>query len=120
MSLEAAVLAIILTGLVAIFAAFPVLERAPEEGSSPVHGATPRQRRALETLYAEKNRVLRSIRDLDFDYDLGKLTDAAYETQRVYMIRTAVAILGRVDELEAEVAAQQNRVDEMVAALRRS
>jgi len=120
MSLEATVLAIILTGAVAAFAAFPVLARGAEESPPHFPGATPQQRRALETLHAEKARVLRAIRDLDFDYDLGKITDAAYETQRVHLIRTAVAILTRADELEGEVAAQQRRVDELVAGLRRS
>ena len=36
------------------------------------------------TLYAEKNRVLRAIRDLDFDYDMDKLSDATYAAQRIY------------------------------------
>ena len=77
-----------------------------------------RQKQALETLWAEKLRVLRAIRDLDFDYDLDKLTDAAYTTQRVYLIGLAAAITRRADELEAEIARQQERVETAVAALR--
>jgi hypothetical protein len=77
-----------------------------------------RQKQALDTLWAEKLRVLRAIRDLDFDYDLDKLTDTAYATQRVNLIRLAAAITLRIDELEAEIAQQQERVEAAVAALR--
>ncbi|GIV80812.1 MAG: hypothetical protein KatS3mg051_0166 [Anaerolineae bacterium] len=80
--------------------------------------ATPRQRHALETLEAEKYRILRAIRDLDFDYDMDKLTDDAYVAQRIYLIRLALAILKRIDALEAEIATQQARVEEAIAALR--
>jgi hypothetical protein len=120
MSLEAAIVAIVLTGVVAIFTLFPVLERDTEEHHPRVRGATARQRHAHETLYAEKNRVLREIRDLDLDYDMDKLADSTYAAQRVYLFRLAVAILNRIDELEGDIATQQHRIDEMVAALRRS
>jgi len=96
----------------------PLLEREETASSRPGDAGSARQRQALETLHAEKNRVLRAIRDLDFDYDLDKLTEATYAAQRIYLIRLAVAILKRIDELEAEVVSQQARVEAAVAALR--
>jgi hypothetical protein len=81
---------------------------------------TPRQNRALEILYAEKSRLLRAIRDLDFDYDLGKLADDAYAEQRVLLIRQAVAVIARIEELESEIVAQQERIEAALAAFRQA
>ncbi len=83
------------------------------------HG-TPRQIQALELLWSEKLRILREIRDLDFDYDLGKLGERVYEEQRVYLFRLAIAITQRIDELEAAIAEQEARVEAAVAALRQA
>jgi hypothetical protein len=119
MSLEATILAILLSGALGLFVFLPLLERADTSPHRPgVRAGSARQRQALEMLHAEKNRVLRAIRDLDFDYDLDKLTDTTYAAQRVQLIRLAVAILKRIDELEAEAAGQQARVEAAVAALR--
>ncbi|MEB2286856.1 MAG: hypothetical protein OZ934_01975 [Anaerolineae bacterium] len=121
MSLEATILAVLLTGTLGLFVLLPLLERE-ETPSSGIEGrALPaRQRQALETLYAEKGRVLRAIRDLDFDYDMDKLTDTAYAAQRIHLIRLTVAILMRIDELEAEASSQQARVEAAVAATRKA
>jgi len=119
MSLEATVLAIVLAGSLGLFVLLPLLGR---DETPPVQqgirGGTSRQRQALETLEAEKYRVLRAIRDLDFDYDMDKLTDDAYAAQRIYLIRLALAIFKRIDTLEAEIASQQARVEQAIAALR--
>jgi len=81
---------------------------------------TPRQNRALEILYAEKDRLLRAIRDLDFDYDLGKLADDAYAEQRVLLVRQSVAVMAKIEELENEIAAQQERIEAALAAFRQA
>ncbi len=81
---------------------------------------TPRQNRALEILYAEKERLLRAIRDLDFDYDLGKLADDAYAEQRVLLVRQSVAVMAKIDELEEAIAAQQERIEAALAAFRQA
>ena len=84
------------------------------------HLGTPRQNRALEILYAEKDRLLRAVRDLDFDYDVGKLSDDAYAEQRVLLMRQAAAVVAKIDELEDAIAAQQARVEAALAAFRQS
>lgn len=84
----------------------------------PTLRGTARQNRALEILYSEKLRLLRAIRDLDFDYDMGKLTDTIYTEQRVYLIRQALAVLRRIGSLEAEITAQQDRIAAALAAYR--
>lgn len=121
MSFEATILAIILIGATGIFALSPFFARSADPDPSPyARRGTPRQRQALETLWAEKQRVLRSIRDLDFDYDLDKLTDPAYAAQRIALIRLYAAIVLRMDEIEAELDQQEQLIEQAVAAMRRA
>jgi hypothetical protein len=89
---------------------------AAENG--PALRGTARQNRALEIFYAEKLRLLRAIRDLDFDYDMGKLTDATYVEQRVHLIEQAIAVLRHIAALESEIKAQQDRLAAALQAYR--
>lgn len=119
LSFEALVIAIGLTSVIAVFVLFPMFERSSDQPEHrAAHRGTPRQNQALETLWTEKTRVLRAIRDLDFDYDLGKLADSAYQDQRIQLIRLAAAITKRIDELEAVITEQESRLEEAVAAFR--
>lgn len=86
--------------------------------AGPVMRGTARQNRALEILTAEKLRLLRAIRDLDFDYDMGKLPDSIYIEQRVYLIERAIAVLRRIAGLESEISAQQDRIAAALQAYR--
>lgn len=104
-------------GLPLLNAGSDTLPVAPEEGASTLRG-TARQNRALDILGAEKLRLLRAIRDMDFDYDMGKLTDDIYAEQRVALIRRAIAVMKRSDEIEAEIFAQHARVEAALAAYR--
>jgi hypothetical protein len=97
---------------------FPLLEGESKTSRRTGPRGTARQNQVLEALTQEKQRVLRAIRDLDFDYDLDKLTDDAYDAQRVYLIRLAVAIMQRIDDLEAEIVEQEARINAAVAAFR--
>ncbi len=63
-------------------------------------------------------RLLRAIRDMDFDYDMGKLTDDIYAEQRVTLIRRVIAVMKRSDDIETEIRAQQERVETALAAFR--
>jgi hypothetical protein len=111
--------AVVLGGAALFFVMRPLFERQPEDHPRPyASGGTARQNQALETLWNEKLRVLRAIRDLDFDYDLGKLPDSTYAAQRIHLIRLAAAITRRIDSLESEIAAQDAEIEAAVAALR--
>jgi hypothetical protein len=118
------IFAIVLAGAMAVVVLRPLLAGQPDEdeddrrGTAP--GGTSQQNRALEVLGNEKQRVLRAIRDLDLDYDMGKLVDDTYASQRIYLIRLYVAISKRIDELQAEVNAQQMRVEAALAAFRKA
>jgi hypothetical protein len=96
------------------------LTEEEEDDRRGVVGGTSQQNRALDVLWNERQRVLRSIRDLDLDYDMGKLVDDTYASQRIYLIRLYVAIAKRIDELQVEVNAQQVRVEAALAAFRKA
>lgn len=111
--------------LAVFFVAAPALAGRDQEGGVPALRqdgitlrGTARQNRAFEIFYAEKSRLLRAIRDLDFDYDMGKLTDAIYTEQRVTLVAQAIALLQRIDALEAEIRTQHERVGTALAAYR--
>ncbi|MBN2304810.1 MAG: hypothetical protein JXQ72_10055 [Anaerolineae bacterium] len=117
MSASMIVIAVVFGAITGIAALLPLVQGEPE----PVHQGprgTAHQNRAMETLNAEKWRVLRSLRDLDFDYDMGKLTDDVYTAQRIDLIRLGAAIVQRLDALEGDVLAQQARIEAAVAAFR--
>ncbi|GEM_PF-5212664 len=118
------VMALVVVGVLAVV--LPLLLGETEPATDPdaevplSHLGTPRQNRALEILYAEKERLLHAIRDLDFDYDLGKLADDAYAEQRILLVRQSVAVMAKIEELENEIAAQQERIEAALAAFRQS
>lgn len=119
MSVSSILVALLVVGGTLIFVLGPLLQ--PDAKSNrTVRRGTARQAQALEVLSSEKHRVLREIRDLDFDYDMGKLGERVYEEQRVYLIRLAAAITQRIDALESEIAAQEARVEAAIAALRQT
>jgi hypothetical protein len=51
-------------------------------------------------LLAERDRILISLQELDFDHDLGKIPEEAYSVQRVNLMRTGADILRQIDEYE--------------------
>jgi hypothetical protein len=118
MSFTIILLGTVIAGVLGVVVLLPVLNEGPRAPQPARRHGTPRQNQMLDTLSNEKRRVLRAIHDLDFDYDLGKLDDEAYEAQRVYLVRLGVAIMQRRDDLEAELAAQDEQIEAAVAALR--
>jgi hypothetical protein len=117
------IFAIVLAGVMAVLVLQPLLAGLSEDEEDGQRGTftggTSQQNRALDVLWNEKQRVLRSIRDLDLDYDMGKLVDETYASQRIYLIRLYAAIVKRIDELQVEVNAQQGRVEAALAAFRK-
>jgi hypothetical protein len=57
----------------------------------------------LQDLAVAKARVLRDIKDLEFDYQTGHLTEDDYNGLRQKLERKAIAILKRLDALRGDV-----------------
>jgi hypothetical protein len=51
----------------------------------------------LDELTQERNVILRTLRDLDFDYQLGKLSDTDYRMLRAQYVAQGVAIYRELD-----------------------
>ncbi|MBN1565405.1 MAG: hypothetical protein JXA10_16280 [Anaerolineae bacterium] len=117
MSTEMMFASLIIAAATATFVMFPFFRRDPD-APLPTRSKTGRQQRTYETLLTEKQRVLRQIRDLDLDYDMGKMPNAIYASQRVYLIKVYVAIASRLDEIEIELDEKQARVEDAIAAYR--
>ncbi len=78
--------------LAAVFAyiAYPVLKPPPAESSEP---------NALDALVAQRDSAYQAIRDLDFDFQLGKLSVEDYRTLRERHKAHAVSVLQQIDAL---------------------
>lgn len=64
----------------------------------------------MERLIAQRDAIYATIRDLDFDYRTGKLTDEDYRTQREAWVARGVDVLKALDTLQqaAEAAPAAN------------
>ncbi len=55
----------------------------------------------LRELYALKEITYETIRDIEFDYHAGKISEADYRAMTGRYTREAALLLGRIDALEA-------------------
>jgi NADH pyrophosphatase NudC (nudix superfamily) len=62
----------------------------------------------VSSLLAERDRVLNSIQELDFDNSLGKIPSVEYATQRKALLQTGAEVLRQLDNLR-----QLSPVDEI-------
>ncbi len=95
MSIAGLFLLIMLFASVALVVLWPLLQARdkaiPEEGDSPVMPS------ALALLQAEHDAILIAVRDLDFDYQTGKVTENEYLAQREGLMQRGVEILKQID-----------------------
>lgn len=70
--------------------------------------------RARAELRDEKKRVLRAIKELDFDYGMGKLSKEDYESVRADYQMRAIAVMRELDgggELHPDLQAELERIE---------
>lgn len=60
------------------------------------------EERELSALLAERERVLSSLQELDFDFKLGKIPEGEYPEQRASLLQKGADILRKIDALSAE------------------
>jgi zinc ribbon protein len=53
----------------------------------------------LSALMAERDRVINSLQELDFDFKLGKIPEEDYPTQRSSLLQNGADILRKIDAL---------------------
>jgi len=100
------VLALLAAAAAVGFAAWPLLRRsAVDTGAAD-----------LSDLAGQRDLAIEDIRELDFDHDLGNLSEEDHEELREQSKRRAVGIL---KQLQAEDGRIDQEIEHAVAALRR-
>ncbi|MBF0633869.1 MAG: zinc-ribbon domain-containing protein [Nitrospinae bacterium] len=95
---------IAILALTLLFIAYPLYNRR----AAQVAGAGVEESELTDLLY-KKEAVYIALKDLDFDYKMGKIDDADYQEMKTRFESDAVALLGKIDELEAGVSSKAER-----------
>ena len=113
-------LLIILSLLVLViwFIGQPIFDRrarltASRNGASALTAAEDQE---LSALLAERERLLSSIQELDFDYKLGKIPQEDYPAQRLFLLQQGADILRQLDSFQPD-ASQVTSEDRLEAAI---
>ncbi len=70
-------------------------------------------------LLAERDRYINALKELDFDYELGKVPEEAYTVQRTDLLKKGADALRKLDEYEgAKDASAEDRLEAVIAARR--
>lgn len=104
-----------LTLLVGLYITYPLLRptrRAEESGYDS----------ELSSLLARRDNIVRTLEDLEMDFELGKLSKAAYLAQKKALLKKGAEILERLDALTATVSGKSaaDRLQEAVRQRRRA
>ena len=97
--------------LVAIYLYAPFMERRARRVTEEEH--------ELSTLMAERDRVINSLQELDFDFKLGKIPEGDYPAQRAHLLQKGADILRQIDSIAPQPASAQSadaRIEKATAA----
>ena len=73
----------------------------------------------VSALKAERDRVINSLQELDFDFNLGKIPEGEYPDQRATLLQKGADILRKLDELapvSSSVINAEARIEKATAA----
>lgn len=99
--------------LVAIYLYAPFMERRARRVTEEEH--------ELSTLMAERDRVINSLQELDFDFKLGKIPEEDYPTQRASLLQKGADLLRKIDSIAPQLVSAQDadaRIEKAIAARR--
>jgi hypothetical protein len=66
-----------------------------------------------------KARLYENLRDLQFEYRLGKLSDADYQTAKVNLQKELASVLAGAEQLKAKLAEEGKQVTSQAPAAKR-
>ena len=99
--------------LVGIYLYAPFMERRARRVTEEEH--------ELSALMAERDRVINSLQELDFDFKLGKIPEEDYPMQRSMLLQKGADILRKIDTLAPQATSAQDtevRLERAIAARR--
>jgi hypothetical protein len=101
------------TILVGLYLYAPFLERQARRVTVEEH--------ELSALLAERDRVVNSLQELDFDFKLGKIPEGEYPEQRTLLLQKGADILRQIDSYSPKADPAQDtesRLEKAIAARR--
>ena len=100
--------------LVGVYLYAPFLERRARPVTVEEHETS--------TLLAERERVMNSMQELESDFQLGKVPEEDYPTQRANLLQRGADILRKLDELAPTKAQNEEdaRIERALAARRKN
>ncbi len=99
--------------LVGMYLYAPFIERRARRVTEEEH--------ELSALMAERDRVINSLQELDFDFKLGKIPEEDYPMQRSSLLQKGADILRKIDTLAPQPVSTQDteaRLEKAIAARR--
>jgi hypothetical protein len=69
----------------------------------------------LAALIERKDATLRAIKELEFDYQMGKLSEEDFERDNVRLRHQAIALMKRIEELAPESEELDARLESLIA-----
>jgi hypothetical protein len=99
--------------LVGMYLYSPFMERRARRVTEEEH--------ELSALMAERDRVINSLQELDFDFKLGKIPEEDYPVQRASLLQKGADILKQIDSLAPQPVSTQDteaRLEKAIAARR--
>ena len=113
MELTAIFLSLAVLIFVGMYLYSPFMERRARRVTEEEH--------ELSTLMAERDRVINSLQELDFDFKLGKIPEEDYPVQRASLLQRGAETLKKIDSLAPQPASAQDteaRLERAIAARR--
>ena len=113
MELTAALISLSLLILIAVYLYAPFMQKRARRVTEEEH--------ELSALLAERDRVINSLQELDFDYKLGKVPEEDYPVQRTALLEKGADVLRQIDTLAPQPASSQDvdaRIEKAIAARR--
>ncbi len=99
--------------LVGMYLYAPFLSRTRQASTTEMH--------EISALKAERDRVINSLQELDFDHKLGKIPAEDYPAQRADLLKKGSEILRQLDELEPILSSArdaESRIEKAAASKR--
>jgi hypothetical protein len=113
MELTAIFLSLAVLIVVGVYLYAPFMERRARRVTEEEH--------ELSALMAERDRVITSLQELDFDFKLGKIPQEDYPVQRAGLLQKGADILKQIDTLAPQPTSAQDteaRLERAIAARR--
>jgi hypothetical protein len=101
------ILAIVLA--VGLYVAQPFLERRGRKMTTEAH--------EVSSLMAERDRVINSLQELDFDYNLNKIPAGEYPAQRAELLKKGADILKKLDAMLPSSDGKESAADRVESAV---